>query len=59
MAEHLTFLYRDGGLLLAQSKQDEEEHQRDEDLKREHPLKHKTKKNIIVMDMGEDYGNKK
>lgn len=35
---HLTFLHRDGGLLLPQSQQDEEEDKRDEDLKSQDPL---------------------
>lgn len=35
---YLTFLHRDGGLLLPQSQQDEEEDKRDEDLKSQDPL---------------------
>lgn len=34
----LTFLHRDGRLLLPQPQEDEEEHQGDEDLKGQHPL---------------------
>lgn len=35
---HLTFLHGDGGLLLSQAQQDEEEDKRDEDLKSQDPL---------------------
>lgn len=34
----LTFLHRDGGLLLPQPQEDEEEHQGDEDLEGQYPL---------------------
>lgn len=44
----LTFLHRDGWLLLSQSQEDEEEHQWDEDLKSQHPLQMTQSRGIMT-----------
>lgn len=44
----LTFLHRDGWLLLPQPQEDEEEHQGDEDLKGQHPLGMTQSKGIVI-----------
>lgn len=45
----LTFLHRDGGLLLPQPQEDEEKHQRYKDLERQHPLGRRDKTDIIKL----------